>query len=188
MRGQGRKCPYCRGLLTSPMARYCTQCNNWLTVPDWLKNQFNLGDIALYGSLILVLVSSFQNVIWSKTARLEATVFKCGDKSLQVHIVNDGSAPGLIVSGRMRAVTDANTPEWTPFSPVRLDSEQQYSVAPQEAAIYSMTLAGDQITPFMGQASNEPNCRIAGGFQAISRSDSPAEWIETKGSCPCAMF
>ena len=184
------KCRYCKKCLEAQDARFCTECNQWQDNCDRFLSQINLGDIALYGSILVLLYSSFHATVFGKHARMEATALACSGYTASAYLSNSGNAPGVVTAATLQAVQGSVKGAVIDTAFEKTDgSSDNRTVAGDSGHVFRLLLDGsDRPTLLTGVASTDNACIVRATFSVITDSEATLETISARGSCSCADF
>ena len=180
-------CRYCGTELVAK-ARLCPGCDRWQFPFGWLASQLSLGDVALYGSLVVVVWSTFNIVLFGKEAEFDTILLSCSNHVAEVYVANTGTSRGILVSGTVRPKTRTNN-----------GTTVDAAVAPSESARGRPVIepaSGDIVrleVPISARGSFDSQtggaeCSVALEFDAIYRSDGKMKPISIPEACSCSDF
>jgi hypothetical protein len=178
-------CRYCKSDIKKG-ARVCIECHQWQTTPDWLMSQVGLGDVALYGSLILVIWSSFNLAILGEKARFKATFLGCSAYEAEVYVANTGTSRGILLSGTVAPKDAGGDPIDAVVSAVA-DSSPRPVLAPDAGEVVRIAVPASGRGDFDSWAGSQ-GCEVALEITAINRPDGSTTPITVENSCTCSDF
>lgn len=187
---QPELCPYCCKPLAATRARFCTECNNWQDYRGWFWSQISIGDISLYGSIILLLFTTFQSTLLGKHAKIHATALSCSGYAVQVHVANSGSSMAIVTSARLQAIQGIIKGPQTSAAYVRTDgSSDPQTVSPDSHHVLALALADNDRASFFDKLTpTDPSCLVHVVFDAIVDASATKEPVPVAGSCSCPDF
>ena len=178
-------CRFCKSAMKKG-ARVCIECNQWQRTPDWLMSQVGLGDVALYGSLILVIWSSFNLAIIGEKARFKATFLGCSAYGAEIYVANTGTSQGILLSGTVTPKGAGRDPIDAVVSAVA-DSSLRPVLAPDAGEVVRIALPAIGRGDFDSWAGSQ-GCEVALEITAINRPDGNTTPITVENSCTCSDF
>jgi len=183
------KCPYCQKALAAPGARFCTECDQWQDCRGRFLSQMNLGDLALYGSIVVLLFTSFSALAFGKHAKIEATTLNCSDFIATAYVSNSGSTSGIITRAALWAEQGSSIGMAT-ASFIKTDvSSDHRTVAPDAGHLFQLSIVDtDRPALMTGIIMTDSACVIRATLSAIMDSKATLKTIPAKGSCSCVDF
>lgn len=178
-------CRYCMSAMNKG-ARVCTECNQWQRPQDWLISQVSLGDVALYGSLVLLIWSSFNLAILGEEAKFEATFIGCGAYQADIYFANTGTSRGILLSGTVEIIGAGRDPIKAVVA-AAADSSRRPVLAPGAGDVFSVSLTVARRGDF-DLLAGLPGCQVGLEITAISRPDGSTTPIPIENSCTCSDF
>lgn len=180
-------CRYCKADINAD-AWICSECDRWQMPMGWLASQVSLGDVALYGSLVVVVWSTFNIAIWGERARLGTTHLSCGSYAAEVYIANTGTSRGIFVSATAAPVIGSDTAEAVAATVTRVGASGGHPVlAEGEGDIFRLEVPPNQWSAFDSRMTLN-DCHVALDVRIIDRPDGGTDDIDMPRSCTCSDF
>ncbi|SFR10126.1 hypothetical protein [Poseidonocella sedimentorum] len=183
-------CTFC-GTSMPNKARLCPNCDRWQFSGGWLISQISLGDIALYGSIVVVLWSSFNIALTGKKAKFDATPLSCSAFAADVFIGNTGTTRGILLTATVTPVGDGAAGKTYSAQIVHSDGQKHLSLAPEADGVITVSLAGSADSDrgeFAVSSAALPNCTVTIELEAIHRPNGSTISIPIPKACPCFDF
>lgn len=183
-------CTFC-GTAMPNNASLCPNCDRWQFPGSWLISQLSLGDIALYGSIVIVLLSSFNIALTGKKAKFEATPLSCSAYAAEVFLGNTGTSRGILLSAKVVPVGDSASGKAYSAGIAHTADTKRLSLEPKANDIITVSLpsgTGSERGDFAVSSAALPNCSVTLALEAIHRADGSKTSIPIPKACPCSDF
>ncbi|MEO1538269.1 MAG: hypothetical protein AAFR73_11110 [Pseudomonadota bacterium] len=185
-----RTCVFCGAEMKND-ARLCPNCDRWQFPGSWLVSQLSLGDVALYGSIVVVLWSSFNVALTGRRAKLDATPLACSGHTAEVYLGNSGTSQGVLVSAAVTPVGDANEGKAYSAEIAHSGEGARLSLAPDSNEIIKVSMpsgVGGERGDFALEAADLSNCSVKLEIEAIYKSDGSTTTVQIPKACKCSDF
>ncbi|MEJ8574166.1 hypothetical protein [Microbaculum marinum] len=180
-------CRYCKSEIKAG-ARVCPECDRWQMPFGWLASQVSLGDIALYGSLVVVVWSTFNIAILGDRARFDRTHLSCGGYAAKVYIANTGTSRGILESASAVPVNGSVAAKPIVAIVSRADALRELPViAAGDGDVFRLEVPQDSWGKFDNETTQN-DCTVTLEILAIHRPDGATVPISMPESCSCADF
>lgn len=185
-----KTCIYCENALAQTGARYCSECNQWQYSMGWLISQMNLGDLALYASIIAVLVGNFGGFLFGRSADLEAAPLSCGNFGASAFLSNDGNHQAILADVTLTAAQSSGSGNTVlaSFSAEGDDADHR-QLLPSAGRIYKIAMASnDRSRLASGLDLNASDCAVSATFNTIKDASAKKSSFEINKVCSCSEF
>ena len=183
-------CIYCENALAQTGARYCSECNQWQYRMGWLISQMNLGDVALYASIIAVLTANFGGFLFGRSADLDAATLSCSNFSTSAFLSNDGNYQAILAGVTLTASQSGGNQNTVLASfHAEGDDADHRQLLPDAGRIYQIALANDDRPALAnGLNLNASDCTVNATFITIQDASAKKLPFEIKKVCSCSEF
>lgn len=184
------KCRYCKSNLKENGALLCKECNHWQVPLGWLIPKLSLADLVLYGSVAVVLLSTFNVAIFGKKADLVATPISCGNYRAELYISNDGNDQAIMTSVILQAIEGQKQgPELSPPITHADKASSSRLILADHGRIVELALPSSVRADFAGDADiNSANCFVRSTITAIVDAAATKELLTVGKTCSCSDF
>ena len=195
-------CRYCKLPMpgTAAKTRYCTRCHHWQFPFAFLIPRFSFQDIALYGSVIVVLFSTFNIALFGRKADLLVFPLSCERNTASVYVANKGTHVGIMTDAEIQAKENEATSNRLPLS-IKVDEKatQAHLIGIDDDVVILVELAREHRTlleearvldgaPKNTVNVNSKECSVSIFFRAIVDKSETVKSLESRNACTCSQF
>jgi hypothetical protein len=150
--------------------------------------QLSLGDLALYGSLVIVLFTTFDIAIFGKNAELVATPLSCGNRIARLYVSNNGNDEAIMTKATLQAVQgSAAGPELEASLTAVYATGNSPRIPLGEGRIVELKLKEDDLPTFGGMTDTNSNaCVVRSTITAVVKADGTKKPLPIKETCKCS--
>ena len=178
-----------------PKSRLCSECGHWQFPFGCIIPHLSLGDLTLYGAVLVLLYVTFRSIVFGDAADLSAKPLKCGNWEVELLITNSGTARGIMAEPKLVVELDEGTrrefealmsePSGTGSSLVLDPTESSSPSAPSR--LLSLMIQEKDRSKFAALANQNQDCTVSAEFDRYLTNDADSE-SDHVDVCDCVEF
>ncbi|MEO1495171.1 MAG: hypothetical protein AAFV19_23760 [Pseudomonadota bacterium] len=181
-------CIYCGHRLPKNDAWLCKECGHWQFRGSFLLPQ--IGNLALYGSLVVLLFTNFSGAIFGRAADLKISPLACGQYQARVYLSNKGNYEAVFATATLRAyMNQYSTTEKAATTTVDWgDAKNSGVIATDKGWPVTVGLHSSSRPGFLdGVDVSKDACRVEVKVTALIDATGKKD-VEPREVCTCADF
>ena len=181
-------CIYCRHRLPKNDAWLCKECGLWQFRGSFMFPQ--IGNLALYGSLAVLLFTNFSDAIFGRAADLTISPLACGQYQARVYLSNKGNYEAVFATATLRAYMQRLSAE-TKAATATVnwgDAKNSGIIATEKGWPVTVELQRGSRSDFLdGVDISNASCRVELQVTALINA-AGQKHVEPTKVCTCAEF
>lgn len=181
-------CIYCGHRLPKNDAWLCKECGHWQFRWSFLLPQ--IGNLALYGSLVVLLFTNFSDAIFGRAADLTISPLACGQYQARVYLSNKGNYEAVFATATLRAyMKRSSTKTRAATATVNWgDAKNSDIIATDKGWPVTVGLQSGSRSGFLdGVDVSKASCRVELRVTALINAAGKKQ-VEPTKVCTCAEF